>query len=97
MNFIKTNRHQCYYCGNKEWCTKDHFYPKSKGGTIIVYACSICQFSKKNIDPLVWLSYMESHVALTKEAKKNIKSSVLNLYNFTKTSSINFGNTDIRI
>jgi len=77
----KGNKHKCYYCGNEEPCTKDHFYPKSKGGRLCVYACGICQASKKDLHPLEWLRYIINHTAITDEAKQRIKTAVTTLHN----------------
>ena len=93
---VRGNRFKCWYCGNEERCTKDHFYPKSKGGTVTVYACLICQYSKKDLHPLDWLDYIKSHVAISNESKIIIEKAVLTLHNFIQTKSINFGKIDTR-
>lgn len=71
------NPNKCYYCGNLEKCTKDHFYPKSKGGKLMVYACKVCQGSKKDLDPTDWASnYISTHIAITSESKQRIRVAV---------------------
>ena len=76
----KGNKDKCFYCSNEEKCTKDHFYAKSKGGRVLVYACSICQGSKKDLHPLDWLSYICSHVAIKDETKIRIMNVVKSLH-----------------
>ena len=77
------NKYKCYYCGNIEKCTKDHFYPKSKGGRFTVYACQLCQCSKKDMCPTEWASvYIAKHVAITPESKQRIRCSVESLIIF---------------
>lgn len=49
----------CCYCGKTgEKLTKDHFIPLTKGGAYAVYnilpACSTCNSSKSNSDPVDW-------------------------------------------
>jgi hypothetical protein len=77
---IKGNKWKCWYCGNEERCTKDHFYPKSKKGRTMVYACAVCQGSKKSLHPLEWLKYIQGHVAITDEAKQRISNAVTSLH-----------------
>ena len=78
---VRGKQEVCYYCGTKEECTKDHFYPKSKGGTTVVWACRICQFTKQNEHPLNWLDYINNHIAFTEEFKRKVNKSILHLHN----------------
>lgn len=77
---IKGNKNKCYYCGQDELCTKDHFIPKSKKGCITVYACTLCQGSKGALMPLDWLNYILNHNSITKEKKKRIDTAVTSLW-----------------
>jgi 5-methylcytosine-specific restriction endonuclease McrA len=79
MAATKGNKFKCWYCGQDERCTKDHFYPKSHGGTLTVYACSVCQGSKGDMPPIVWLKYIKNHRAISDEAKKRIETAVISL------------------
>jgi len=79
MTITKGNKFKCWYCGQDEKCTKDHFLPKSKGGRIIVYACRVCQGSKGDMIPLNWLQYIQSHKAISEEAKKRIETAIVSL------------------
>ncbi|MDR3142926.1 MAG: HNH endonuclease [Tannerellaceae bacterium] len=69
------NRNKCYYCGKDEACTKDHVYPQSKLRKLhknieTVWSCRFCQALKADMMPLDFLSYVDSHPALTAEAKR---------------------------
>lgn len=57
------NVNSCFYCENKVKkgsITKDHFYPKSKGGLLTVYCCFRCNQFKKDYTPEVWLTVLNS-------------------------------------
>lgn len=58
------NKNKCWYCGSESSgiITKDHFWPKSKGGKLMVYCCSRCNIQKGNKTPLQWARYIETHV-----------------------------------
>ena len=49
------NPNECYYCGRKEECTKDHVYPKKKRGKLLVWACHVCQRDKGSKLPHIWV------------------------------------------
>lgn len=70
---------KCHYCGHVEVTTRDHFIPKSKGGKIIVQACALCQFTKKEKMPLVWLSYIRSHYGYTAQYTNTVEVTVLKM------------------
>lgn len=73
-------RFTCYYCGQKEPCTKDHFYPKSRGGILIVYACHVCQRVKGDMHPLMFVEYVNGHNMFTFESKVRIARAVNSLW-----------------
>lgn len=58
FNFVRGHRGdlaQCSYCGNffpmKEM-TRDHVYPKSRGGVFTTTSCGPCNQAKKNMLPI---------------------------------------------
>lgn len=55
---IKKSKGLCYYCGKKDKMTLDHVIPLSKGGlhekANLVAACSHCNTSKGNRDPIAF-------------------------------------------
>lgn len=79
MTLVTGNKNNCYYCGQVEVCTKDHFFPKSKGGTFLVYACAVCQRVKANLSPKEWVTYITFSSAFTVEYKLRVMDSVRNL------------------
>lgn len=74
------NPNKCYYCGHDEECTKDHFIPKSKRGFLTVWCCRICQHSKGNMMPLVWLEYLDTHPLIDKQHLVRVKTAVTSLW-----------------
>jgi len=70
---------KCWYCGQEEKCTIDHFYPKSMGGTVKVYACKICQAAKGNLMPDKFIEYIEQHTLIKDEKKERISTAVYSL------------------
>lgn len=68
-NFVlkKSDRHiQCYLCGMptpEKRITKDHVYPKSKGGIIKAPACLNCNIAKEDMLPI------DFAILYTKEGK----------------------------
>lgn len=55
---------QCAYCGlfvNYRHVTRDHVYPKSKGGLIKTPACIHCNDAKEDMLPLEWALYAYKH------------------------------------
>jgi 5-methylcytosine-specific restriction endonuclease McrA len=58
------NKHKCWYCGSTSTTvmTKDHFWPKSKGGKLMVYCCVRCNTQKGSKTPLQWARYIETHL-----------------------------------
>jgi len=75
---------KCWYCGQEEKCTKDHFYPKSKGGNVTVYACRICQAAKGDLMPDKFVEYIEQHVLIKEEIKQRIHTAVYSLMKHTQ-------------
>lgn len=61
--FIRQDRHiQCSYCGrfiHEKSITRDHVWPKSKGGIIKTPCCLPCNIDKEDMKPIefaVWHS-----------------------------------------
>lgn len=56
--FIKDDKYvQCSYCGmfiHFKSITKDHVYPKSKGGEMKTPACMNCNVVKEDMLPIDW-------------------------------------------
>ena len=75
---------KCWYCGQEEKCTVDHFYPKSIGGTVKVYACKICQAAKGDLMPDEFVAYMNQHTLIKDEMKERINTAVYSLMDQTK-------------
>jgi len=61
----------CWYCG-VELCsansTKDHFFPKSKGGRLQVHCCNNCNKMKGDMSPIEFVEHIKS---LKKKHLKN--------------------------
>jgi len=76
----------CAYCCKIERCTRDHFYPKSKGGRLTVPACEICQRTKGAKMPRHWISYLEKHPLIDKERLKILKDNVYNIEIFIRNN-----------
>lgn len=63
FNFVyrKDGRYiQCAYCGVGVYyrnITRDHIYPKSKGGVLKAPACVDCNIAKENMLPIEWAIY----------------------------------------
>lgn len=74
------SRFTCYYCGQKEPCTRDHFVPKSKGGNLIVYACQLCQRSKADMMPMDWVYYLRAHPLINLEHVVRVDTAVRSLW-----------------
>lgn len=87
---VRGNKYKCYYCGNKEKCTKDHFIPKSKKGTLLVYACTLCNFTKKDLYPYQWVYYISNHIAIKEEIKIRVKNSVASLFKYIKNNQLKY-------
>jgi len=49
----------CYYCEIEAHTDKDHFFPKSKGGILIVHSCIECNRAKSNLIPTHWIAKVE--------------------------------------
>ena len=76
---VRGNKNKCYYCGQIEKCTSDHFHPKSKGGRLKVYACGLCQRTKADMTPTQFVEYIKGHIAINEEAKIRITYSIRSL------------------
>lgn len=57
-------RGTCFYCEAKAETNRDHFYPKSKGGVLMVISCIQCNTQKGNLVPSKWIK---------KNERRNIK------------------------
>jgi hypothetical protein len=84
---VRGNQYKCYYCGTEEKCTKDHFYPKSKGGKYLVWACHSCQRHKSNLLPLDWLEKID-RTRMPQDAKDRIRTAVTTLIEILDTSGL---------
>lgn len=49
----------CWYCGDKGHTNKDHFWPKSKGGRLVVPSCLPCNSLKAAKTPLQWAEFVQ--------------------------------------
>lgn len=76
---VRSTFGRCYYCGALDNVTNDHFIPQSKGGRIVVPACTLCQWTKRDLMPLEFAEYMEGHAAVTPGASKRIREAVVTL------------------
>jgi len=85
---VKGIRDRCYYCAKQEKCTKDHFIPRSKGGTLTAWACKKCQNTKKDLMPLDWLEIIHT-IPEYKGKEDRIKTSVLSLLEWIKLQKEN--------
>lgn len=83
---VRGNRNKCYYCGQEEKCTSDHFYPKSKGGKLKVYACGLCQRTKADMLPGQYMDYINKHIAINPEIKIRITNAIKSLLVLTNKS-----------
>lgn len=84
----KGNKFRCYYCGQSEQCTKDHFIPASVGGFLTVWACQVCQGSKKNLMPEEWLQYLDRHVMIDRITLQRVQEAVNSLWNKIQNKEI---------
>jgi 5-methylcytosine-specific restriction endonuclease McrA len=59
--FIRQDKYvQCSYCGvfiHEKALTRDHVYPKSRGGLIKTPACLSCNIAKEDMSPIEWALY----------------------------------------
>ena len=59
--FLRDGRYiQCSYCGIFVYyrtITRDHVYPKSRGGILKAPACTDCNVAKENMLPIEWALY----------------------------------------
>jgi hypothetical protein len=85
---VKGNIDICYYCGQEERCTVDHFYPKSKGGKLKVYACRLCQRTKADMLPEQYINYIENHIAIDSDVKIRIITAIRSLLNLSNGEDI---------
>lgn len=57
LYYIKEQELSCSYCGivlPSRKLTRDHIYPKSKGGCITTPACNLCNQTKGDKKPIEW-------------------------------------------
>lgn len=73
------DKNKCTYCGKEELCTRDHFFPKSRGGRILVWACRECNYHKQNLMPKAWIDGVIYHGVWSKNKKERIINSVQEL------------------
>lgn len=59
--FLRDGKYiQCSYCGifiYHRRITRDHVYPKSRGGFLKAPACERCNIAKENMLPIEWAKY----------------------------------------
>lgn len=72
-------RSTCYYCGIMGPTTRDHFWPKSKGGRGTVWACCICQKLKTDLLPNQWVAWVKNSPNFSDQYKERIEASVKTL------------------
>lgn len=54
------NIKKCWYCGQEGFkMTKDHYYPKSLGGRLMVRCCHNCNGIKAAKTPIQWIHWIE--------------------------------------
>jgi hypothetical protein len=85
---VRGNKYKCYYCGQEEKCTSDHFYPKSREGRLKVYACKLCQRTKANMLPGEYMDYINNHVAIDKDVKIRITRAIKSLLKLTNDPDV---------
>lgn len=81
------SKHKCGYCGQDETCTRDHFIPKSLGGKVMVWACEICQGTKKNYMPHEWVAYLRNHILFDKVMVDVVEAVVKSIYAFINSKA----------
>ena len=63
--YLRDGRYvQCAFRGKFVYfrnITRDHVYPKSKGGTLKAPACMDCNIAKENMLPIEWARYAYKH------------------------------------
>jgi hypothetical protein len=60
---IKLGDDHCWYCGKELYPstrTQDHFFPKSKGGKLMVSCCENCNLMKGDLTPVEFIDYVRS-------------------------------------
>ena len=84
---------KCFYCGDEtmEKLTRDHFYPKHRGGRLSVWACISCNALKGGRNPVSFVKKLKSlkNEANTKELSAKCERMIcqtLNLWKLTKYS-----------
>lgn len=97
------NPNKCYYCGRDEYCTKDHFFAKSKINNpkkrnmvstlypdcrnILLYACSLCQRVKAHLFPHEFLKRISHDSRYDQAQKQRIKRAVTSLIENLKVNN----------
>ena len=66
----------CYYCDlhipyRSFRRTKDHFYPKSCGGKLIVICCMNCNSRKNKMKPIQYIEYIKGLCDKHRKSSKN--------------------------
>jgi len=73
---------KCIYCG--EFAdTRDHFYPRSKGGVLTVHCCFDCNQQKADLTPIQWIMYIYHVYNGTDEKKEILKRNTKKLISRT--------------
>jgi len=76
---ILGNKGDCFYCEAKTHTDKDHFFPKSKGGILIVHSCIECNRAKSNLIPTKWIEKVEQTKRYSASKKQIIIFNTKNL------------------
>ena len=69
---------KCCYCEGYA-NTRDHFYPKSKGGVLTIHCCLDCNQQKADFTPTQWLMYIDHGYRGSTEKKELLKENTKRL------------------
>lgn len=73
------NKGVCFYCEEDKHTNRDHFFPKSKGGILIVHSCIDCNRAKADLIPSLWIKKVEKTQHYSRTKKDTIISNTQNL------------------
>jgi len=76
QNDIVGKKGTCFYCEIKAETNRDHFYPLSKGGKLMVHSCYECNHYKGDLIPSDWIDKAEKSHHYKRGKKDIIKSNV---------------------
>jgi 5-methylcytosine-specific restriction endonuclease McrA len=79
LYYVKEAELSCSYCGIKlpsRKLTRDHIYPKSKGGCFTTPCCGLCNQAKGDMKPIEWaLFYSERELDIAHAQQQQNTSS----------------------